>query len=87
MSTDNVSIVPSVAYYHCIAIFNRLSTYFQRSTVLKDRDKNIIAATREGQYDLIVYMVENNGVPVDYQESLVSLTQTTIILQLYFKLL
>ena len=40
-----------------------------------DKDRSLIAAAHEGQFELIVSLVENHGVPVDYQESMVSLTQ------------
>lgn len=51
-----------------------------------DKDRSLIAAAREGQFELIVSLVENHGVLVDYQESMVSWTRTTILLQLYFEL-
>lgn len=40
-----------------------------RSSVLKDKDGNLITAARAGQLELIANMVERDGVDVNFQES------------------
>ena len=40
-----------------------------RSSVLKDKDGNLITAARAGQLEVIANMVERDGVDVNFQES------------------
>eukprot|EP01032_Pedospumella_encystans_P012397 gene12397-14347_t len=49
-----------------------------------DKDRNLISAAREGQYELIVSLVENNGVPVDFQETMGSATALMVAAQMGF---